>query len=270
MAKQEPVNDNADEGLTDEEKAAKAAEEKKAAAAKADDLSEDDLNKSLDRLNDIATAGDEPARKQVLLKKAQEEELSKAEKDELFDLMGDKPAAESLADAATAGIAGSEAMKKAIDVSEFLEEQNAEYVKALGVLAKAIEGIDARQHEFNLVLAKAVADEGAMIHKMGQRLGVIENQPARPPKSKGVNTPPLRKSFGGEQPEGPGGELSKSEVMGALYEMVEKSVDAGQAGVAGGENLVTAVAKFEQFNTLSPNVLRQIQAHLASKGAAIH
>lgn len=276
MAKRDPLikaegeeneNENAE---TEEEKAARLEAAKKDKAAKAADLSEDDLVKSLERLTDFVAENDEPTRKQALLEKAQSEELSKAERDELFDLMGDRPAVESLADAATAGIAGNESIAKALDVSEFLQEQNTELCKALTTLAEAIEGVDTRQHEFNLMLAKAVTVEGKTIHAMGERLGVIENQPARAPKSKGVNAAPLRKSFGDQQGQGQDGDLSKSEIMGALYDMVEKSADAGKAGVVNGHDLVRETSKFEQFNRIDPGVMKLVQAHIASKGAAIH
>lgn len=258
----EPVNGEE----TEEEKAAKAA--KDAATAKAADLNEDDLQKSLNSLIAIASEGDEPARKQVLLQKAQVEELDKAERDELFDLMGTEPRpdAKSLGDTATAGLADNETIVKSLEVSDFLREQTNEMVKALGVLAERIEGIDTRQHEFNLILAKAVANEGAVIHEMGKRLGVIENQPASAPKSKGVNVTPLSKSFG-DGPQGPGGELSKSEVMGGLESMLEKSVEAGEGGVAHGYDLAVAVSKFEQFNQIDPRLLEQVQTHIASRGA---
>ena len=65
-----------------------------------------------------------------------------------------------------------------------------DFDKALAEVADRLEKSDQRQHEFNLVQARAIVQMGSLVKAMSERLGVIESQPARQPKSRGVRTTP--------------------------------------------------------------------------------
>lgn len=233
-------------------------------------VTEEDLQKGLDMLDDFVSSGDSVTRKQVLLQKAMDDELSKSEQDELFSIMGGQVPASGGSGGEVEGSLGEEIIKSfgdnesfqdALDVSEYLQEQHKELCKSLTVLADHQESSDARQHEFNLILAKAVSDTGKMVKSMAETLGALAGQPVRGPKSQlGHQKPqPLQKSFAGNP--GPGDQISKSQVLDALDGMMEKSLSEGRGGMAEcGEDLLKAVAKFEQTNGISPRLLNEAKA----------
>ena len=267
-AKANDDEEEPEEGSEENEEEDKMSKKQKGDAKKAEDLSQDDLQKSLDQLESVASEGDKVTRKQTLLAKAQTEELDKSEKDELFQILGagDKSDEPTLADEVVKGMGDNEDLQKALDVSEYLQENQNELKKSLSVVAEHIEKSDNRQHEFNLILAKAVSSIGKNILGMGERLGVIEEQPARAPKSKGIQ--PLEKGFANQQPQGE--QLSKSEILNGLSEMVEESVSKGMNGaLEDGTDLVMASSKFEQFNAINPTLVQRVQKHIQSKRSAV-
>jgi hypothetical protein len=231
-----------------------------------DAVTEEDLQKSLDRLAGMASPGDATSRKEELLSKAQSgEELAKSERDELFALLGggDNAPQPNPGEELIKGMRENETIQKALDVSQYLDEQHSELCKALASLADRIEKSDQRQHELNLVQARAIVQMGSLVKAMSERLGVIETQPARQPKSRGVRATPLQKGFAGEPP--PGEQLSKSEVLDALESMMHESVEKGGSGAsAGGEDLLKAISKYEQFNAISRPLLQEVQAYRRS------
>lgn len=241
--------------------------EKKKGAKKAQDLTGDDLEKSLDQLTAIVSAGDTTTRKQVLLEKAQEGVLEKSERDELFQLLGgpEPSATPALSEAVVKSMGQNENLQKALDVSEYLEEQHAELQKSLVVLSDHVESSDKRQHEYNLVLAKAVANIGTLVKSMSEQLEAFGGQPVRTPKSRGASAQTLNKSFANQPGEGE--QLSKSQICDGFEGMMEKSMQEGRKGKAqGGWDIPTAMSKYEQFNQIHPQVLSEVQGHL--KGAA--
>jgi hypothetical protein len=146
-----------------------------------------------------------------------------------------------------------------VDVSDYLDQNQQALIKSLTGLSDHIESGDKRQHEFNLVLAKAVSGVGRLVKGMSERLGVIENQPVRPPKSRGVQPGQvLQKGFAGS-PAGDS-ELSHSQILEGLENMMQKSMADGKDGYTeSGENLLMATAKFEQTRTISPGLLNEIR-----------
>lgn len=241
-------------------------EDMEESAKKSKDLSQDDLERSLGKLETMATDEDRTTRKQMLLEKAQSEELSADEQGELFTLLGnsEQPEGPALSEQVVKGMEDNEDLRKALDVSEYLQENQSELQKSLGMLADHIEKSDNRQHEFNIVLAKAVSDIGKKVLGMSERLGIVERQPARAPKSRGAQ--PLEKGFAGQAAQGE--QLSKSEILGAMSEMVEKSVSEGRGGaLEDGTDLIVASSKYESFNTIAPSVLTQVQTHIKNRGS---
>jgi hypothetical protein len=238
-----------------------------------DKMDEKDLEKSLGKLAEFASSGDSATRKQELLSKALDSgDLEKSEREELFGLLGGATTAgagePTHSEALAKSMTSNDSVQKALDVSDYLREQHGELVKSLGVLADYQEQSDSRQHEFNLVLAKAVSDTGQMVKAMSERLGVIASQPARGPKSKMAPGQVLQKSFGGEtQPEGE--QLDKSQVLDALDTMHVDSLSKGMDGrSAGGEDILRAIAKYENSNMLSKSMLVEVQSHRQKQATA--
>jgi len=230
------------------------------------DLTEDDLEKSLVRLQSLVDAEDPVSRKQFLLEKAQKETLEKSEQKELFELLGQgESEKESFVEEVTKGLEENDTLQKALDVSDFLQEQHAELVKSLGMLAEYQERSDSRQHAFNLILAKAVADEGRLIKSIAERISVIEEQPVRGPKSKGVAA--LEKSFAGTPP--PSNQLGKSDALNGLMGLLEESMTKGMEGrTEEGIDIASAITKCELFGTVDPRLASKIREK--RNGATTH
>lgn len=232
-----------------------------------------DLSRSLDALEAFAKSGDLPSRKDTLLAKASESELSKSEREELFNLLGggtvpahrDEPGENIVK-----SMGENENLQKALDVSEYLQEQHTELVKSLRRVGDEIQKSDHRRHEFNLILAKAVKDIGEMVKSLSETVGVMAGQPARAPKSMGVQTRPgqvLQKSFAG-QPV-PAETLTKSQVLDALDGMMEESMSKGMSGaIENGEDIALAVAKYEQTNMISRPMLDAVKGYMNRRNAA--
>lgn len=234
-------------------------------------VTEDDFQKSLDQLEAIAKTDDPASRKEELLAKAQTgEELSEGEREELFKALGggdagdevvdDDPAIVKAVDAAMDPENNGEQFQKALDVSEYLEQQHTALTASLGELAKAMDSSDQRQHSFNLVFAKAFHQVGELVKGMSERLGVIERQPVRPPKTKGIpagDPQVVQKSFA--DGEAPSDQLSKIEILDGLESLMRKSIDGGKEGMsAGGEDILHATAKYEQMNQISKALLVEV------------
>ncbi len=221
----------------------------------------DDFQKSLDELEAIAKVGDAESRKDELLQKSLSgEELDEEERDYLYKALGGEVAVDDdpqIVDAITKGFTDpDEGLQKALDVSEYLEGHNSALIESLGAVRDALEKSDSRQHEFDMVLAKAVYQSGELIKAMSHRLGVLEKQPARAPKSKGVGQPAagatIEKGFAGEGT--PDEQLSKGEILDTLSDMMEKSDPTGPRST----QILNATAKYEQTNLISQGVMAEV------------
>jgi len=232
-----------------------------------------DLQKSLDKLSAFATDGDMPSRKAALLSKASDDTLSKSEQEELFELLGGVSAvADEPGEAIVKSMGENDNLQKALDVSEYLQEQHGELVKSLRNVGDEIQKSDNRRHEFNLVMAKAIRDIGLMVKSMSEEMGVIGARPARAPKSLGVTTRSaqvLQKSFAGQ----PGEDiLSKSQVLDGLDGLMEESMEKGMGGATEfGEDIAIATAKYEQTHMISKPMLGAVKGFYEKKsGRAAH
>lgn len=235
-------------------------------------LTEEDLVKGLNRLDEFVASNDAGSRKEQLLQKALTEELEEDERGELFQLMGGAEAPEGTrSEEIVKSMGENETMQQAFEVSDFLREQHEELTKSLTALADYQERSEARQHEFNMVLAKTVSDTGKLIKAMSERLGVIERQPARAPKSVRTRQDQvLKKSFedgAAGEPAGDAGErLTKAKILKGLDGMMQKSMGSGQDGLADcGEDISVAVATFEQTSQISPRMLAEVKQHLSAQ-----
>lgn len=240
---------------------------KKAKKAKKSEITVDDFQKSLDELEALAKAGDSMSRKEELLQKSlRGEDLSKDEADYLYKSLGGEVAVDDdpqIHDEITKGFTDpEEGLQKALDVSEYLESHNSALIDSLSAVRDALEKSDSRQHDFNLVLAKAVYQSGELIKSMAERIGVLESQPAYAPKSRGVGQPArgqtLEKGFAGA---GPGGEqLSKGEILDTLSDMMAKSDPNGSFA----NQVLHESAKYEQTNQLSKAMLDKVMEFRAT------
>lgn len=226
--------------------------------SKAENLTADDLEKSLEVLQNAVATDDVPTRKNELLSKAAEGDLSKGEQDELFQILGggqvDDPSGEVVD--LNKGFSENDQIREALDVSEYLQALHGELNKSLATVGGEIEKADNRRHEQFLMLAKAVVDIGHMIQAVSENLGVIAGQPARAPKSRGVQV--LQKGFGGQPPAG-GDQMSKSDLADTIDVMFRKSMDDGRDGMSQcGEDLLKASSKLESTGDISPRLLKEV------------
>lgn len=256
-----------DEGEEEEEK-----EEEKGKSMDVDQaVTEEELQKSLDALEEVI-GEDSTTRKDALLSKAQTGELDDEERTELFQLLGgeSEDTAKSLTDEALEGLRGNETIQKSLDVSEYLHEQQAELVSALATMGDAVEKSDRRQHGFNLVLAKAVATQGKLVKAMSERMGILAKQPARAPKARGVST--IEKGLGGQPPgSGAEGQLSKSQVLDVMEAMHKESIDKGREGQSRcGEDFLLSIEKYERSSRLSKAMHEEIIEFHKSQAGSLH
>jgi hypothetical protein len=232
-------------------------------------LNEEDLVKALNQLDDYVQSNDEMTRKEQLLQKAMSEDLEDGEREELFGLMGGEATHESRGDEIVKSWQENEDFQKAFEVSDFLREQHEELTKSLSTLADYQARSESRQPEFNLALARTVSDTGKLVKAMSERLGVIERQPARAPKS--VRTPReqvMQKSFQDGSDQDPGGngvQLNRRSILKGLEDLMVKSMGEGRDGLAEcNEDISVAVATFEQTNQISKPMLAEVRQHLAA------
>ncbi len=225
-------------------------------------VTNEDLQKTLDEIEDLVKAEDPMERKNQLLQKAQEGDLTVDEHEELLKaLRGGGDAAtdvDDLGESLVKGFGENAGLQKALDVSEYLDEQHGELLKSLNAVGEAIEADGRRQHDFNLILAKAMHQTGTLIKGMSERLGIIEKQPARPPKSRGVRIPAdqaaLAKSFPGNDGGAPAPEgLSRDEILDVMTDMMEKSETAPC-----GESVLLSTAKYEQTGQMSKAMVEDV------------
>lgn len=268
LAKGEMPWDKKDDDENDEkdEKGKKKGEDSEKSCKKSDDLTTDDLEKSLDQLEAFASENDHESRKDVLLEKAKSGDLSDDEREELFKSLGgevrddDEP---TLSETIEKSMEGNETLQKALDVSDFLAEQHNELCKSLGALADHQQQSDQRQHEFNLLLAKAVTDVGNLVKSVSESVETMAGEPVAP-KSRGVNAPApkvLNKSFANEE----SGEerLSKSQIMAGLNGLFEEVIEKSGQSRIGSVDLLQEISKFESTGMLHPNVEQAVRARLA-------
>jgi len=232
----------------------------------------DDLQKSLDHLEEISHADVEVSRKDDLLSKASAEELTAGERGELFDLLGGTPAAvtaqDTPADTIVKGLSENSELSDALDVSDYLREQHTEMVKSLSAVGDEITKSDNRRMEFDLVMAKALHDVGSMVKSLSESFEDALNKPARAPKSRGVQggADPLKKSFANQ--EANEGGMDRASVLAAMDGLMEKSMESGTTGhLNSGEDIVLAISKYEQTSMISPTMVEAIRNHRAGNVA---
>jgi hypothetical protein len=124
--------------------------------------------------------------------------------------------------------------------------------RIVSTLRKSLSGLSESQESFNGDLAKSISALAEVLAIQSQRIEQLESTPARAPKS----VTAVEKSFGAGGPAAAqsGEALSKSQVLNAMVDMVEK-----------GKLSASAVVNFDTNSTLSPSVEQQVIAHLAGR-----
>jgi hypothetical protein len=247
---------------------------------KSDDLTEEDLIKSMGHL--VETAKQRPlSRKEELLHKSEAEGLTEPESVELVGILqGGSDLGGEIQKSMTPK---SDKLKKAIEVSDFLREMHTGTTDGLTRIADRLEKSQVHQHEYNAALAdgivtlgRALQDTRSLVKSLTGQLEEMGAQPARAPRAKrGPNhapekqqpTQPLNKSMGGA-PAGEG-ELSKSQVLDLMEEMMVKS-DQNQYGMGGGlskggENIYEAIAAYEVEDKITRNLANEVLAFRQSR-----
>ena len=236
-------------------------EEKSCGTKKSQDLTEDDLSKAINVLNDFVTSSDSVSRKEVLLKKAMTDDLSSEEMNELFKSLSNSEnvEAEEANDFSNSILDSleSDAIQKSLDVSDYLTELHSGLVKSLSALEGELNGNAMRQHTFNITLAKSMVsvatglkDVMSIISELKKSMDNYSEAPIRKPTS----VQPLNKAFAGQKGQ-EGQSLSKSEMMGQLLHLAEQGIDN-----IGGVNVNHAVALLESSNQLPNQVVNALKA----------
>lgn len=238
-------------------------------------FSEDDLIKSLDKIEELTKAATPDAQKRTLLQKALNEGLNEEENGNLQVLLSGGSLEPTLSEEVSKALNPEEdsALAKSIDVSDALGEIHGGIVTALQTLGETIEKGGHRQSEVNLVLAKGLLDIGklaqhtnSLIKSLEEQFNLISRQPVGPRRSAVRPSEVVAKSHAG-QPAADN--ISKSEVMGLMSEMLQKSMESGNKALA--SELNSAITKIELTGDVEPRHLAQVADYRRQKlnGAAL-
>ena len=239
---------------------------------KKSDLSEDDLVKSLEKIEALAKSETPDARKQALLEKAQQGDLPTEERDELFSLMSGGAAADSFGTEVAKSLTDdSEDIQKAIDISDYVSELHSGLVKALTAVGDRVEKSETHQHETNLVLAKGLLDMGKLaqqtqllVKAVHEDVASLTQRPIRAPRSQLSGVQGIQKSIAGA----PAAEdqISKAEVHSLLHGMLQKSIKEGRDGAAQcGVDITNAASLYEQGGKLGDELMHEVAAFRRGK-----
>lgn len=230
-------------------------------------VSQDALEKALTQLNDMAKS--QKDEKQDLLQKAVTADLSADENKRLIELMsGGKNETETLAKSATSALqpANSPAVQAAVDVSEYLNAFHTGTLTSIETMADTIEKSSTQQHEFNVVLAKAVVQLATLVKSMDSRLEnwgseAVENPKAVRTQAQAQQAKPMQKSFAGQTAPAADDQISKGEILNLLEEMHVDSLKKGRGGQANcGEDLMKSIAKYEQTAMMSRPLVEEMKS----------
>jgi hypothetical protein len=238
-------------------------EEKKSKKMDKSLISENDLLKSMARLEEVAKSG-AGARKQDLLRKSLSGALSDAENAELIKLLAgaqDGGLREQVAKSMSG--ADNEELAKSIDVSNYIAELHKTLCDNMTSLATSIEKSESKSAERESVLAKGLLDltkamisQGRLVKSLQEKVDAFGRTPAHGPRAV-QSREQLAKSGLAAQAEGPS--LSANQVLDTLELMFQKSLTDGGDGVAvSGESYEEAISKFEQTQRIHPQLLQAV------------
>lgn len=241
----------------------------KSSKARKSRVSSHDLAKSLKALSRLIQHSSSSSRKDSLLAKASNDELSKSERQELFNILGGYGQSEyDLGHEVHKSMDCDGAVPQMVEANDYIEDLHDKLNKSLALMTDAIVAMDERQQEFNLLNGRVLHQSGSLVKSMAQRLGAIEEQPVRGPKSAGIaGNRALNKSFAGTAPAEDS--LSKSEVLDALTAMNQQSFAENRGGMSkSNENITHAVSKYEASSRLSPGMVDEVREFIRANRAS--
>jgi len=226
-------------------------------------ISEDDLLKSMARLEEVAKGG-VGARKQELLKKSLSASLTDDENAELIKLLAgarDGGLREQVVKSMSG--ADNEELAKSIDVSNYIAELHKTLCDNMTSLATSIEKSESKSAERESVLAKGLLDltkamisQGRLVKSLQEKVDAFGRTPAHGPRAV-QSREQLAKSGHAAHAEGPS--ISANQVLDTLEMMFQKSLADGGDGVAiSGESYEEAISKFEQTQRIHPQLLQAV------------
>jgi hypothetical protein len=262
------------------------------------EITEDDLNKSLDALEAIALGSTIPApqeRRAELANRLNAGTLTKAEMTELSWLMkagGADEAADELIKSGEAAPAPEEeeawesemnkswqeqfsedpTAREAYDASQFLERQSQLIAAALdqtqGSIRKSLRDQEHRKQTFDVALAKSLrgmasmsARQASLLKSITDRLETVENQPL--PRRGVTGIQQLRKAMPNEAGGGDG-RASRKQILDTLEGMARMRERS-----ANGERLDYAVTLYEQHGDISKSLYHEVVEELRKSGNGV-
>lgn len=235
-------------------------------------ITEDDLVKSAEKLEQLAKSGP-AARKQELLAKAAHGTCSADETAELVKaLQGatDQELTEEVNKALNGN--GDAEFSKSINVTPYITKAHENLVKSVTKMTDAISKSEAKRSDDTFVLAKALSDvtkaciaQGRMLKSIQQKLGIIATQPAHQPRA--ARSPEELEKAARDRGVQPGAgasgqQLSTDDVMNTLEAMFAKSMQQDAEDRRGitvtGERYEEAISKFEQLREIHPQLLQHV------------
>lgn len=235
-------------------------------------VSEEELRKSLDKLEQFAQHS--PInRKDFLLEKAKHEELPADEQTELLKSLGIKTPEPTVAEEVTKSLNPEENqdLSDSFDVTGYMQELHKAFQSYAVELAERVEKSQSQQNELSLVLCKGISDIGKVALHTAQLVKSLEAQvnsfgraPVQQRRTAATPQQVLNKGFAG-QANGGGEQLHKSEILDTL-EAMHKSSAAGQYGPGKGfaqcgEDLNVAITKYDTPQaSISDQLLREVIA----------
>lgn len=276
-----------------------------------DDDEDDDMGKSLPSESDLLKAmsaleqtanvvgnGGSLRKSDLAARMAAGEQLSKSEKEELRALLDGEERGDvggyDLSKSHRERFVEEPAIEQGLELSPFLDAQNAALCKSLDGLTDALRGMQVEQNTVNAKLAKGLVAIGTALAGMSKRVAQLEGlnkslteQGVQPQPARGATRvgQPFNENrgFAGQQP---GGEpmnkslqadreraqhLTQKQIGDSLEALVKSTEQAGPKGFGQleGVDLLHATAMFEQTRRVPPSAMRLVLKHNNINPAAV-
>jgi hypothetical protein len=266
----DPMVKGEEEGEENEEENEEEDGEEMEKKVKKSEVNENDLIKSMNALEAIASgiSGD-PDRRAELAEKLANGTLEKGERSELMALIGeeDSEGEEDFEKSLSEAWAEPDQLGDDYDVTPFLEKLGTNIAGALDLVRTDLNKSMQNQQSFNRALAKSfkgvakvVVEQADMIKSLqsqndalASRLGIVERQPAGR-KAVSSNAKPLKKSFGGVEE----GALSRDDILEGLEQLMVKS-QTNDWRAPCGEPIDRAMAQYEATGHISRSMLEDVK-----------
>lgn len=234
-------------------------------------LGEEELRKSLDKLETYANSSP-ISRKEVLLEKAKTEELSADEQNELLKSLGVQTQQATMAEEIAKSLDPAENtdLGDSFDATGYMAELHKSFQEYALELAERVEKSQSQQNELSLVLCKGISDIGKVVLGQARLIKSLEAQVASfgraPVQQRRTVTHPqqvMQKGFVGQQPGGE--QLAKSQILDALEQMHKASAQGqygqGKGYARCGEDLNVAITKYDTPQaSISEQLMQEVVA----------